>query len=385
MHTHINSKIVEPFYRAGFCNFTNVNLYRFRLYKEIYKHFAVGNSVISRAEIYEYGRQIGVSKCFVTDEIIGCLYAPFLIEKKFNSELLEFTYNGRLRFDEFFGNEVYFESEIPFTVRFDSELILFRRYLTSNLSQERSDQLLSQKWTRNKSKYRFQKKVKSYVDYENTISQLITESLQYGRFLNREGYIPLIREYGTNYKNSSNISCNLHSHFMVYSTMIPRYFNIYKEMLNRYTKPIDWGGLPIPFTDVLEFCSQYKPEISFEDFIRDSITDGLFRYISDDVLTFTSTGYFALTSFEGSKPLMQCFIRSRQDGKFTTHIGENTNTFPTLSQELRSQGVSHKWCNGFFEVESNDVQSVYDLFQKLYIIYKERSEGNDCQLKFGTL
>ena len=90
-------------YRASFCNFTNVNLKRLMFYKKIHQYFERNKTdVIERKLLNEYGLSVGMSKKLTKDEIIGCIYAPFLYEAAYEDSHLKLTTMENLDLMSFF-------------------------------------------------------------------------------------------------------------------------------------------------------------------------------------------------------------------------------------------------------------------------------------------
>ena len=357
--------IEDGVFQAGYCNFLNANLHRYMLYKLIYEQYLTGKPHIYREQIFECGKKLGLSRNFVSDEIIGCLYAPFLTEKSYDSQMLSYTYNFEIRFKEFF-DKPRFETEIPVAIHFTDKAVVLRRYLTSNISSERQDNLLATKWTRNKARFRFQKKIRSLDDFSQTISQTLGEASQLTADVQSSDYIYLIKKYGSYYKNSSNITCNLHSHFCIISRMLPLFPLVYPKLLLTYKKPTDWGGVPIPVCDIVDIVKSIHKDIDPTEFIADSISDGLFRFLSDELLTFTSTGYMAITAYIAEQRSLQCFVRSVTDNNtFSIQIGVNTKTFSELTERFPDFKKANNLGNGFIELVC-DRETVQVMFESFY-------------------
>lgn len=349
-------------FELSFINFINTNRKRFLFYKSIHDYFIeTKESQIERERLVNFGNDSGMSYRATLDEIIGCLYAPFLMQKNHDSGIYEITYNGKRRFREFFCENNNVEAEFAFTLRFSNKII-FKKSILDTMSEEKINYLIQNKWTRNKSLMRLMRKVGSYEDYLITVSDIL-HVLDYAE-RKTGNYIDLIDLYGRQYKKSNNIGCNLHSRFYAKSNLIKKYTCFFKKVLDYCQKPIDWGGKSINFMQLNNFLICSGIIESIDDFLLECIHDGLFRYIDDQNITLTSTGYTVLTTFFNKYDIIQLIVRKTTSERYMLSVGLNNEFLDDVMQILANKSFTlhDKW----YESELDKTELI-DLFKEFYI------------------
>lgn len=347
----------------AFVNFTNCNKKRFLFYKLIYEYFYKDiNKIITRDTLIEYGKLSGLSVKQTEDEIIGCLYAPFLLTYSYDSKVYKMSYNGLLRFSEFFTNGNYVEYEIPLTILFSEKDIRFRRIITDTLSEIELKYFMMKGWSRNKSEHRLTKKVKNLFDYKIVIQDVIS-SLQPIKKMQID-YLYLIDKYGWNYRLGDNRGCNLHSRFMLKSTLIEEYKLFLGELLELTHMPIDWGGRPIKANDFILMFNKYKHLYGENSLIiSDCITDGLIRYSDHDSLSLTSTGYTTIKTYLSDFKTIQLYIKKIDTQYYNIEIGVNNTFLREFFSELEQDGFIKN--DGWYEKKLSE-SGILSFFDRLY-------------------
>jgi len=351
-------------YELSLNNFTNINEKRFLFYKHIYDYFKNNKDQIQTNILYEYGYKSNMSKRETYNEIIGCIYAPFLIAKTFNPNYYTFCYNGRLRFDEFFHEGNYVEYEFPFTIKFNKTDILFRRFITDSQRTKQIEKLVNNKWSVNKSSKKLSKKVKNIDEYTHTLFSII-ECLDDSKD-NNLTYLDLINSYGKPYKNGKNISCNLYSRFSIKSNLIKDYPLFFKTLYCQYQKPIDWGGLPFSIDDINTLNKNYNNnENDTLHLIDNLICDGLIRFINNTQLTLTSTGYYAIKTYIEKCDTLQIIVRKKNESEYEISIGENVEFLNNIVKLLIKYGFIN--VNGWLK-KMCTYEDFYNVFTEIYYL-----------------
>lgn len=348
-------------YQAAFVNFTNCNMNRFLFYSKIHDYFSGDLSKeISLDLLMDFGEKSNLSKKQTKDEIIGCLYAPFLVAFEHNSMKYWLSYNGQLRFNEFFSSINRVETEFPLVLTFQENEVRFRTLITDVLDSK-VEQIRNLGWSRNKARHRLTKKAKNPKQYMDTIIEVL-DILENSNDESGD-YIDLIRKYGRSYKRSNNIGCNIHSRFLLKSRHIEDNEEFLKEILLRVKKPVDWGGEKIHVDDFFAlYNDKSKTGEIIDNVIKKFVIDGIIRYFDEENLTLTSTGYTAIRSYFSESKTLQVFI-SKKGKLFNIDIGEQKITSGSISNYL-SDSLFEKE-NGWYKKTLSRDQLV-SLFEYLY-------------------
>lgn len=348
-------------YKIAFCSLNNTNLKRLVFYKKIHDYFADNSSdSISKEELIDHGLNSDLSVKRTLDEIIGMLYAPFLIADSYETKNYRLSYNGRLRFEEYFSETNFLESEFPLTINY-GENIVFKRWITSLLPEEEIIKFIDSGWTRNKSKKRLMIKVKSKSKHIETIEDIL-KNLNAG--LETSGdFIKLTKRYGTRYKTRNNISCDLHSRFLAKSNVIERNPKLFYVLLDELKMPVDWGGKPIMVNDFRNLVLDHNISSKPNELLYDSIQDGLFRFANENSITFTSTGYRIIHTFTNQYRTVNMFLRKIDKQNINIEIGENTNTYPWFKDYFAKRNFNYK--NGWFSKQCA-IEELLNLLSDLY-------------------
>lgn len=348
-------------YKIAFCSLNNTSFNRLIFYKKIYDYF-VSNStdIITREKLINLGLDSELSMKRTLDEIIGLLYAPFLIADSYDSKCYHYSYNGRLRFTEYFNETNFQETEFPLTINY-GETSVFKRWITSVMPEEEIRKLNDSGWTCNKSKKRLMRKVKNSAKYLETIEDILT-NLSIAKQTSGD-FIELTKRYGNKNKTQSNISCDLHSRFLAKSNVIEKYPKLFSALLDRFKMPVDWGGIPIPVDDFRNIILEQDGAIIPNELLYDSIQDGMFRYVTKNSITFTSTGYRVIHSFTNQYKTVNLFLRRIDKQIVNFEIAENTNTYPWFEDFFGKRCFKYK--NGWFSKQCT-IEEPLKLFSDLY-------------------
>ncbi|WDV44966.1 hypothetical protein PV797_15770 [Clostridiaceae bacterium M8S5] len=327
-------------YELGLNNYMKPNEYRFKFYKKIHNHFLkYKNKSITRQQLYKYGREINMTRKWVENEIIGCLYAPFLIELEYNRDVFELTYNGEQRFRNFFDYGNYIKYEMPFKMSIANDKTKFQFFYTDSLNDEKTLSTFTEEgWSKNVSHKRLMKKTKSKISFLDSIRLIINSLKVYKQ--NQYNYLDWINQYGKKHLTSDNRTCFLHSRFYLKSELVDGHRNFFKELLEFCEKPVDWNGKTILVKQYKNIMKKNDINIDTKEFIQTCIKDTIIRYCDYETLTLTSTGYFILTTYFNELKNIQIVLRKYEDEKYEVIIGKNDKFLKEIMMYLDENGFS---------------------------------------------
>ena len=239
----------------------------------------------------------------------------------------------------------------------------FTKFITDTVSEDTILVFTENKWSRNKSKMRLTKKSTKKTSSAQILSEYLG-ALKKSQIYTGD-YISLTTELGTKYKNADNISCNLHSRFFLQSNCVEPYSALYEKLIDVYSRPTDWGGVPILIQDFYEIAKNMGFSDTKEIFML-TMNDCLCRYLSNDYITFTSTGYTVIVSYLQNDLSIQSFFRKIDDDTYCIEIGENSKFLSYFNRNLKNS-------KGWF-VNTYRQSEVLDMFDKL-ILYKPTERG----------
>lgn len=341
-------------YKISFVLFMNIHGKRYSFYKLIYDYFAAGQDRIDHHTLLELGKMAGLSQRQTADEIIGCLYAPFLMKFSYAETEYHITDNARLKFADLLTEGKYQLTELGLLIRFEEKGDRLQMHLTDCLSSTFIDTLLQRGWSRNKSLYRLMKKAKEVNSTIKEVEFLFDNLPVFSE--NDTTFLDLINQYGRYWPQLKAYTGNLLFSGHYTSTLIPLHPNLFQELLEKCKQPIDWKGNPITEEAFAQLLLKHSINIDAHIFIKDCIRDGLLRYCSLSELSLTSSGYTLIGTYlkysKEANYLNIVFRRSTEES-YLLMLAENS-LYPDLIQSYLNEAMTNNMRGWYTTVDSKD-------------------------------
>lgn len=341
--------------RISYVIFNNIYTNRIRFYRNIYNHIQEnGRDFLSENELLQLGNRAGLSTKHTKEELIGCLYAPFLVKYDYSSQKYFVTNNARLKFSDLLTRGRYQKYELGIVLNEDDQKV-FRLIidLTDCLSEELINKLLDRGWTRNKSKFRLMKKTKMFEKIGEELTFLMNNLSIYQP--NEVTFEELLREHGRYWRQMNSYTGNFMAKACYESELIPMYTHFFEDLLGKCVQPIDWQGTSISKNDFADLIKRHNISTLTEQFIFECIKDGLIRHCDSEYFTLTSTGYFLMRSYLAEKKTarsLNFFLRRVEKDRYLLMVGENT-LFNSYKQNYLQMNFEYD-SRGWFEVEDDE-------------------------------
>ncbi len=312
-------------YKISFVVFLNINLKRYYFYKLIYDFWKnKQNNVIHKNDLIQLGQRAQLTYPQTLDEIIGLLYAPYIIDKTGEGLNFHLTDNAYLKFSDLLTEGSHQENDLGIMLHIEGRINRLTMHLTDCLSDKFIQKLTAREWSRNKSKYRLMKKHKNFEvilsEIENLLSDLdVSEP-------NDNTFVTLLKNYGRPWKTMIYTG-NFMFKGNYSSSVIPQYKDIFSAVLDECKQPIDWQGKPINDDSLKYILSELQEEMDLDSFVSNSIEDGILRHIEPKQYSLTSSGYILIRSYlknlQGAN-VFHMFFRRVEDDLFLLKLGINT-------------------------------------------------------------
>ena len=218
-------------YKISFILFLNIHVKRHIFYSLIYDYFSCSKGYIDHQTLLEFGNKAGLTRKQTENEIIGCLYAPYLIKMAFRGTHYFITENAKLKFSDLITEGKYQLSDLGLSIQFEKKLDRLKIHLTDCLSNTFVENLLDRGWTRNKSLYRLMKKTKSFDLTIKEIGTLLNSLQVYDD--NYRTFPELITNYGRYWSQLKTYTGNVFFKGHYKSKLIPLYQEFFHELLEK--------------------------------------------------------------------------------------------------------------------------------------------------------
>lgn len=355
-------------YAVG-CNvYLNINTTRYKFYSYILD-FAQTRKSISYDGILKLGKLSGMSAKLIEDEIIGCLYANFLISTSESYQMYQITPRAIRDFSTYQSETMFKTNELTFTIDFRKKDIKTSFFTTDTISIKEVELLKPFGWTYNKSLSRCMHKCNALNTVSNSIETVLTnfdsQLHEYSGTFDK-----LIKEYGYYRRNFNDYSVNLNHKGLFKCNTGLEYSKIYEELKKIVKNPIDWGGESFDRNLVQVLCNTYS--IDSYKFLSEAINDGMIRKVNNK--RFSITGHAAtiinsITSHD-NKNRISIIIRKLRS-KYSFLIGCNTLYENDFIQYLITKDftIEDDWYYTKFTFDKEElmqlIDNVIDVFNKL--------------------
>lgn len=273
----------------------NINTTRYDFYQKIYKH-ALERGSVTIQELIEMGKEAGFTHNMTLDEIIGCLYANFLVEEENNKYMI--TDRAISDFKIYNQDTKYKYCELPITIDFKDSYIKLLTRPVDTMSIDKVELLQKLGWSRNKSQITLIKKVKNIdelgIELQNIIDPLCDTNHYYDK-----SFYELLKACGRQRKYLKDYTANLNHRGNYASFTFEKYMEVYKELIGEVRKPVDWGGEAFDMENIPSI--KKKNAIGF---LRESCSDGMVRELTkiekekyQKKYTITGHAYSVITSY----------------------------------------------------------------------------------------
>ncbi len=319
-------------FSASFNILMNINGKRLDLYENML-NYCKNQRTITKEQLLNIGERIGMSKNQIEDEIIGCLYANYIVSPYYNSK--EYTITSRAEKDFLLMGEEgsYERHQCHMTISFEDNTYRLWMWLVESLGQGFVESLIKRKWTRNKSKLRLMKKCKTLEEIVEEVRFIANMIPPYcGQ---KYAYRELIMECGRYWRNFDTYTVNLCQRREYFSETMMKYSNFYETILNTVGKCVDWGGKEILYKDVVDIAKSHG--IYKENFMKESLEDGMFRFLSEDKLTITGHATTIINSYMKKNNRLDIIVRNNGQMKYTLMVGEKTKDSQAVRDLLNSK------------------------------------------------
>jgi hypothetical protein len=296
----------------------NSNLKRYDFYTGIYRYTNENGLNLTYNDLFKIANQAEMSTAHFKDELIGCLYANFLVQTESNNKKYRIT-NRAIRDFEILSTEgKYQKHQISLSIYFEKNYKIIMQ-LVETMKDSFIESLLNRKWTRNKSKMRLTKKCKSISDILYEIDFLTDSIKPYNG--NKKTYRDIISQYGRPWSTFRTYTANLSKRGSYQSSTMNKYSNFYKELLAIVKNSVDWGGDPISIDEFLKLVKSNNLE---NDFFKECISDGMIRFVDENNITITGFANTIINSFFENQNSIDMIIRSNGEN-LNFLVGKKTN------------------------------------------------------------
>lgn len=346
----------------------NLNTSRLIIYRELWNEFSCGKE-ISESHLLEIQDRCGVSRSLFQYEYAGCLYANFIVQKNQRTYLSKKAQTDFFLYDD---EACYKFSEFAITFDVMENHIEIKINLVDSFDDRVNEFLLNEKWSRNKSKQRYLKKVYSYHEIE-----ILMDSLY--RFLTgtKETALSLdeiIKKIGHKRKRFYDWTAWINFRGCYASDTFSQYYDVYMTLFKEFRKSVEWGGTPIRVNDILNACKENH--VYHEVFINDALKDGMIRIVDDK--TYSLTGYASTiySSVENrySEKRIAIILRKKND-KIRLLMGDNSLYNKSLKNEIKKDSLDI--ANHWYELNSSEPDKIKN---KVIEIIKKIGVSNDLHL-----
>lgn len=315
-------------YKISFILFMNIHGKRCSFYQLIHDYFKDGQESIDHQTLLELGEMAGLTRKMTEDEIIGCLYAPFLIKFSYDGTQYLLTNNARLKFADLLTEGKYQHAELGLSLYFEERCDRMKIHLTDGLSDTFLTNLRERGWSQNKSLFRLMKKTKHFDATIQEIGALLEMIPVYVE--NTDTFDDLVNHYGRYWPQLKTYTGNLSFKGHYTSELIPLYPGFFQELMETCRQPIDWKGSAITVSAFAELLVKHDMRKDGKEFIDECIKDGLIRHCSSQELTLTSSGYSLIRTyfrFSAETNYLQVIFRRQNSGSYLLMVAEN-NLYP---------------------------------------------------------
>lgn len=320
-------------YSVGLNLYQNINSKRYCLYKGLLEYSTKHGRHFSVENILSIGSLLGYSSKYVYNEIIGCLYANFLINNKNFYTLTE----RAVRDFALYESETMFKtSEIPYTIDFRPKDIKISFYHLAGMPQELAIRHKENNWSWNRSLNRIMHVCKS----EEEVINCLLSSLSMADPLFKPyqyGFINFFEQYG-HLCNATNSFYTINMNFrgLFKSKTIDLYEPIYVTLKKKFLNPVDWGGQAFSI-DMVSCSTSVK-----KDFLMAALEDGMIRRLDESWYTLTGHSAVIIDGIinEYHKNRLSVVVRKNLEF-YSLWLGGNKRYPKEFYAYLMSQGFSY--------------------------------------------
>ena len=321
----------------------NINVKRWHFYNNILNYEKEYGNRISRDKLLEIGDSVNLTKNYLNEEVIGCLYANYLVGDSYNCNKFTITDRAIKDFELLHDEGSYQKHQIGIIIIMEKNIFRIFIWLVESLDEEFIMQLLGRGWTKNKSKLRLMKKCRTVTQVLEELKYISNSLSPYDN--NKKTFKELITENGRYWNGMDTYTANLYQRREYESKTLIKYKEFYKELIGKVDKCIDWGGSDISYNDLNSLAKQYS--YYNNTFINECIYDGMLRYLPNDKMTITGHATSVIKRYYSKVNRLDLVIRNEKQNGYRLMIGNESNySIDVLALlKLYSDFEEHGWYN----------------------------------------
>ncbi|WP_026883020.1 hypothetical protein [Clostridium akagii] len=353
-------------YAIGRNVFLNVNTSRYDFYKRILE-YSNKNDVISYVELLRLGYKVPMSTKYIDSEIIGCLYANFLVPEFTNNiknGTFRITERAKRDFSVYHNDAKTKTNEITLTIIFREKDIKAVFFTMDTVSEKNILALKDFGWTHNKSQFTCMRRCKNLDKLRSNI-ELLVSTFDPDLYEYSESFSDVIKKYGHRRKIYKDYAANLSHRGVFACKTFFKYKEIYVQLKRLTRNPVDWGGDIFHKNLVETICKDYDINIEVDKFLIEAMKDGMIRTVNGTSYSITGHAASIINSIVdlSYKRRIPVIIRKYNE-KYCLLIGYNTSYDKVFISELKSKGFKLKDYWFWSELQPNK-DAVVDLLNKM--------------------
>lgn len=341
----------------------NINTTRYKLYQQIIKNTS-NKKNFTEEELISYGLKSGFTRNMSRDEIIGCLYANFLIKTDDNNYII--TERALMDFSRYKSDAKHKLNELPITIDFTKDYIRLLIQPVETMDENTIQAFIKLGWSRNKSKITLIKKVR---DYE-LIGTELNKIIPIGCKRNYNSYTDLtdiITTFGRQRKRLNDYTININYRGVYSSNTLLKYLNTYIELFKYIGNPIDWGG---------QGFDPFEIPNNKEEFLIDGINDGMLRKLTmieaeryKKQYSITGHAHTIISSYlwKYHEKRISIVIRPSNDNKYVLLLGENTEYSKIIKDYIEE--YFEKYDFGWYIKNSMDIDKLLKVIVEISSLF----------------